>query len=87
MTSTGNERGPRDISSGTSQNKDSAINSLFDARPIQPTKAYSEERACIKCGTKYILNTPYEKCNEIIRDLCMDCIFETVNFEENGGKS
>jgi len=41
---------------------------------IKPAVKYSEERSCIRCGTKYTLGTPYEHCQPGIRDLCDECI-------------
>jgi hypothetical protein len=46
---------------------------------VRPPILYRKEMKCIKCGQPYTLHTPYEKCNETIRDLCTDCIWKLQN--------
>jgi len=40
---------------------------------IKPVVPYSTDRVC-NCGKTYKLGTPYEKCNEEVRDMCDDCL-------------
>ena len=51
---------------------------LSGAEFVKPSEPYRKMMKCKKCGAHFILETPYEKCNPDLRDLCVDCIFEFI---------
>jgi hypothetical protein len=48
------------------------------ARPYEKMCPRPETRLCLQCGSPYTLQTPYELCNPVARDLCDDCLLYTT---------
>jgi hypothetical protein len=45
-------------------------------RPYEKVVLRPETMACLRCGSPYMLLTPYELCNPVLRDLCDQCILD-----------